>query len=1391
MSNITLSTDIYDIASSVEEVKAQYIDEDEETLAVDIYGYLGAIETRKIQSSIMVASELSNELFAQRAKYKRNLISHAITLNIEGINAIPAIMDVYISLQYQDILDNLNVDGTFILDKTCPFNIGDCEFHVVYDVLIRRSVVKTGVDSYKEVFTAQYIIDHENPNLDINNPYLNPPLVVILDDGYKYLMVNVRLTQMTYKTEYTSIITNSIIENKMSTFEFDDQLAYFEVFVNEKDYVTPIFEGSAVPDGVETFCYYTYMNDNTIRVKFDRSSYSPKLNDSIKMNIYTTKGKDGNFKYKDGKVVIGSLESKTYGYSSIDYKIHPLSDSLYGNDMKTKEELRKIIPKEALMKGIISTTDDLNNYFNMVNTEDIVLRAQKKIDNQTERTFYTYFVMKDSANNVVPTNTLSLYADLENLKIQELQDNTRYIIPSGTVLIYDKSNDRLYIKGDVNEETSNVLSVTDLDNIVEVTEVEDDNSYDIYPSPYGNLNDPENFVYISPFTIIINDSPLYMQYYLTKINQNPYLDFKFINLNSPLSFIASTAKWYRNFYSNNDIYNLELSITQNTTDEELKLIETKELVPEADEPAESETINLYDVNMDSKFYHGKTDITDYSDCFGRYYISKISLNSLNTSINTQIDDEDEFIPNLSDPNNVYKALSETVYASQTVSLYYVYRSSLSYYPCKIGTMDVTVDEKIEVFKEETDTDKITTIDFEINGNVTIQEWKDDDDNVFKRATYFHYYSAPEYNLASDEFAAVIFNGYMILDNEVDVIVNPNGSIDNLFYDTLTEAVANTLTGDDEGQERYVYTRHNGDPLLIGTIEVSKTDTYETTGALSYKWKSTNFEYSDTILNMYKNYMITNFKYNVWDYVDSEYNYYNTLKKAVADGRYTNKDTCYVYIKNTTSDGRQIEHPVYLGKVIVNSISNRYHLYLATIKFEEQMELYKNTYDDYREFYYVSNMLTNVIDETEYQNSLFDAILAKKKELKDDIYYVYTRNNTTDINPPILMGTIQLENSTAMIKGRNRYVCNYTWKSQEDYEIISKVKVLALFYKNGDPYRWIDLGIQMSSSDITTSTFNFVCNLKSLETSNTEVAFDLENNICIDGSYLTQTYAEKSIGYFNANTDLDIYVFAKLTDENGNTYPYTGNLNTDYPGVNPEIYFTKDIVGGYTLCNIYKVPNGVNFYENYGGIMNSVVTPVESEDNEGTTAGFSMSSVPVIGYRYSTDEEQVSEVIDSIALRKAYIDNVLERLENTIGIDFKFFNTFGPSKTFTLDQDSRYIDRVNMSLHFRVKLSEYNDEQTVGRIKTAVKEYIENLNYVDSEHISILITQINTDFEQEIAYFDFIGFNEYGSDELHIYRDPDEDIEIKTAPELLCVHNKWNSTTQAFEPDIDIEVIRPY
>lgn len=1394
MSNVTLSTDIYDIASSVEEVKSQYIDEDEDTLAIDIFGYLGSIETRKIQTSIMVASELSNELFAQRAKYKRNLISHAINLNIDDINAVPARIRFHLGLHHDDLVNNLDENNSFIIDRECAFNVAGFEFHPSYDVVLRRSIVKNS-SGEREVFTAQYIIDHEDPNANISNPYLAPPINIVKDHEM-FVAVSIQFSQMSYNKEYTSIMTNSIIDNKMTTFTFSDQLAYFEVIVNNTDYVTPIFEGSAVPDGVETFCYYTFMDDNTIRVKFDRSSYMPKLNDEIQINVYTTKGKSGNFKYKNGNMISGTIESDKYEYSNVEYILQPSTDSLYGEDQKSKEELRKLIPKEALMKGIVSTTDDLNNYFNMVNTEDILLKAQKKIDNQTERTFYTYFVMKDSDKNVVPTNTLDLYVDLDELSSQTIKDGKRYVLPAGTVLSLDRTKNMLVVAGSgTDDENTNFITLADSDS----EEVDDNNSYTVLDSKYGDLNDPNNFIYISPFTIIINKKPLYMQYLLTKINQNPVLDFKFINLNSPLSFISNTIQWYRNFYTNKYNYTLKIALSQNIN-EDMGVIKTTPMVSDANDIVEAESKDIYNDTMNNRFFIDGED-TDYNQCYGLYWINLNNYNTLNTNITAEFipQNDSQYMKKLT-AENVAQAIVKNINAGIDgfeigTASYHVYTAikttTSSFYPCKIGELRVVMNYTSIIFEgyDSDNEDEFTTSAPVCSKNIITIDYfyrkPDNGENIkVKTVKYTVTISELMHSPKITDFLSSIFNesGYMVIDKDIDVIAPSNASntsVDSLFFETLTEAVANSVPSSSVGIY-YVYTRYKSDILKLGDITVSKS----TNNALFYDWNSYDYIIQEDNMNLFQYYMITDKRYDVWNYREDKYVYYSSLKEAVGKLKCQSGKDYYVYIK-MTMNGKAIEHPIYLGKIAITFNTIYSGFYIAQVKFVEQNDIYKNSYDDYRDYYYISNsLITSDIEDSYYSTSLFDAILTKKPDTGN--WYVYT-HNAGNLSP-IKMGTISVT-----VVDSNDYKCTYEWTSQEEYEIESNMKVLALFYRNGVPYRWVNMTPTMSDSNVTAYTYGFETQLTSLEDSPLGNAFDNDGNIYIDETYVPSSESlSKEYGYFNPTTDLYIYVFAKLKD--GDTvreYPYNGGLINNYPGVNPSGTFSEEFIRGYTLCNIYAVEGGVNFYENYGNIMNSVVTPVESEDEDGTTAGYKLTAIPVVGYRYSMDEQHITEVVDAMDLRKAYVDNVLDELENTIGIDFKFFNTFGPSKVFTIDQAGSYIDRVNVSLNFRVKLSAYNDEETVDKIKVDVKDYLENLNYIDSEHLSILITQINTDYAEEIDYFDFIGFNEYGPEILHIYKDPDDDMEITTAPELLNVNNKYNEDTLDYEPDINIEVIRAY
>ena len=117
MAKKIMNSDIYNLSGLVNDIKHEFIPEEtEETLAVGTYGYFGAIESKRLQSQVIMTGELCNESFPSRARLERNVITHAIMNNIENINALPAKMDVILGVRQKDIID-LMEDDTFTLIK--------------------------------------------------------------------------------------------------------------------------------------------------------------------------------------------------------------------------------------------------------------------------------------------------------------------------------------------------------------------------------------------------------------------------------------------------------------------------------------------------------------------------------------------------------------------------------------------------------------------------------------------------------------------------------------------------------------------------------------------------------------------------------------------------------------------------------------------------------------------------------------------------------------------------------------------------------------------------------------------------------------------------------------------------------------------------------------------------------------------------------------------------------------------------------------------------------------------------------------------------------------------------------------------------------------------------
>lgn len=526
-----LNNDIYDITSTVQDIQQRYVDEeDSDTLAVGIYGYFADIHSMMIQNSIITTGELGNELFPAKAKFEKNVISHSIIQNIEYINAVPATINAIIGI-FEEDLDKYMIADKFILDKEIPIPIDSFEFHLEYDVIISRTKLLNGKNGY----SARYDISRKNKLSKITNPYMNTPFIQKYN-GRNMVYIYAELMQVSHKKFNKTLITNNLIENKTVIFNFSDQLADFTVRITEGDeviWLTPVFEGYGIEQTLENFCYYTYIDSTHIRIRFDSISYVPKINSKIDIFIKTTSGSDGNFTYNN--TIFPIVTSNNYNYKRMPVYIQFASDSKGGKNRKSIDELRKMLPKESLSRGSITCWQDLENYFNMLNTDQNRLIVQKRVDNQFERSYFAYLVLKDIFNNVIPTNTINIFVKKEDFNTN---DNRKFVLKPGCYIHYN----------DFKNNSANVIPYNDKTS-----------------QRLLNLesNDKTNFLYTSPMMIVVTGDPLYVSYYCTLVKMVQQLDFTYINQYSIIQFIATYITWERKYLSNPDTYTFTIDIAEN------------------------------------------------------------------------------------------------------------------------------------------------------------------------------------------------------------------------------------------------------------------------------------------------------------------------------------------------------------------------------------------------------------------------------------------------------------------------------------------------------------------------------------------------------------------------------------------------------------------------------------------------------------------------------------------------------------------------------------------------------------------------------------------------------------------------------------------------------------
>lgn len=521
-----LNANIYDVHQYISNIQKRYIPEDDITLSMGIFGYLNDVNSNALQNAVTMAAEYSNEAIPIKAKFEKNVISHALMLGIDKVFAEPAAMQVMF-IFYEDELILNTISDTFRFDREVKVMIGDFEFHLPYDLIVKRIELPNG----DYIYTAMYDTTMVNPIITRNStdvdPYLKPTIRSKID-GRDVVMMLVELRQYEFTKFYKKIITSNPLESKMLQFEFDNQLAGFDIDV--KEYGKPLKKLKPVYNGLNTdavtnFCSYTYIDSSTIRVMFDSTSYLPTMNTDVTVNLYTCKGSNGNISYKDS--IYFRVSSDNTNYDRLNLLVVPVADAQYGVDKKSIADLKKLIPKEALARGSVTNSTDINNYFNTIDDEDNKLFFFKKMDNPLSRLYYA-FVLMDTDTNIIPTNTIpleSIRRDFDNIS------DSNYILTAGNIIQYDGNG------------SASILYNASNRDIEEARKTK--------------------FLYMNPFMCIINKKPLYVSYYMNIMDVDRYLEFSYVNQDSKVQFIANKIHWQRHYLSERNTYALDIAIMQN------------------------------------------------------------------------------------------------------------------------------------------------------------------------------------------------------------------------------------------------------------------------------------------------------------------------------------------------------------------------------------------------------------------------------------------------------------------------------------------------------------------------------------------------------------------------------------------------------------------------------------------------------------------------------------------------------------------------------------------------------------------------------------------------------------------------------------------------------------
>ena len=528
------------------------------------------------------------EFYPNTAQYMKSLYRHAAARYMDIPMGTPAHASVLLMIQQSELLKFGKQEGdlhTFVLDDTFIAHVGDIPFMLDYPITILSMKRSNG----KYAHTTHYDFYINNSISTSTERYL--PNKILNYKAADYLIIQTPMHQIFKEYKSALIDSNASIQTITKEFKYSGMLANFEVFYKENDSSPRIqLEKRLLESGIskKPFCWYTVVDNETIRLQFPANAYfMPRLNSIISIEIFTTLGEDGNFDTYDSDIVSENASTR-YPYNT-QVPIFGTVDgpAIDGKNTIEKEEFRSKVVMAYCTNHTYISVHDLQLYFDqlMIGTADRFKFTPKR-DDAFVRLYGAFLLMKDNEKNVIPSNTLDI--DLDPLREEEDFDIysdavKRFIIKPGALFtyrldIYATGRKKYVLKRMHGKHLYDDLSGYDTMKGVwhctrcgyqytgteDMEEIKADKG-NIYhcPNCYGSKSrfQPHRFVFTNPYLISISTDTFMAGYFLNSLIDHHDLAYTAVNDLSIVQFIARHFKVERNAIAGENYYRFSVALS--------------------------------------------------------------------------------------------------------------------------------------------------------------------------------------------------------------------------------------------------------------------------------------------------------------------------------------------------------------------------------------------------------------------------------------------------------------------------------------------------------------------------------------------------------------------------------------------------------------------------------------------------------------------------------------------------------------------------------------------------------------------------------------------------------------------------------------------------------------